>query len=97
MPVSKLRLFGARLICVTHSSVFSVFHVCTHSHARTLTLTHPHALTDNLVMSPHRGGAVGVAEAEQARLKMLAHSLLVAAREGRVSAMPFRMCLEKGY
>eukprot|EP00277_Geminigera_cryophila_P014055 CAMPEP_0179449762 /NCGR_PEP_ID=MMETSP0799-20121207/33630_1 /TAXON_ID=46947 /ORGANISM="Geminigera cryophila, Strain CCMP2564" /LENGTH=253 /DNA_ID=CAMNT_0021242973 /DNA_START=79 /DNA_END=840 /DNA_ORIENTATION=- len=52
---------------------------------------------DNLVMSPHRGGGVGVKEAEDARLDMIAASLVSAGSVGRVDAMPSRINLEKGY
>ena len=48
-------------------------------------------------MSPHRGGAVGVPEAEAARLEMIAASLVSAGFAGRVEAMPFRMSLASGY
>jgi hypothetical protein len=52
---------------------------------------------ENLVMSPHRGGAVGVPEAEAARLEMIAASLVSAGFAGKVEAMPFRISLASGY
>jgi len=55
---------------------------------------HDFAALDNLVMSPHRGGAVGCAVGEAARLDALAE-LLRAAASGQ--PMPGRVDLAKGY
>jgi len=62
------------------------------------TNTHPsefpfHDL-ENVVMSPHRGGAVGVEEAENMRWDTLA-TMLIEAADGR--DMPNRVNIELGY
>ena len=54
------------------------------------TLTHTCAYS-------HRGGGVGVPEAEEARLEMIAASLVAAVRAGSAQAMPSRISLERGY
>uniref|UniRef100_A0A6U6BIL7 D-isomer specific 2-hydroxyacid dehydrogenase NAD-binding domain-containing protein n=2 Tax=Guillardia theta TaxID=55529 RepID=A0A6U6BIL7_GUITH len=51
----------------------------------------------NLVMSPHRGGAVGLEETESARLSAIAEALNLAADRSDVRAMPCRVDVERGY
>ena len=55
-------------------------------------LTHAHTCAYS-----HRGGGVGVPEAEEARLEMIAASLVAAVRAGSAQAMPSRISLERGY
>ncbi|CAE8604407.1 unnamed protein product, partial [Polarella glacialis] len=50
----------------------------------------------NLVLSPHRAGAVGLPRTEQARMHCLA-KLCNAAVEGGVWTMPNRVDMAKGY
>ena len=62
------------------------------------TQTHPSSFPfhelDNVVLSPHRGGAVGVEASERMRLDTLA-SMLIAAAEGE--EIPNRVNIELGY
>lgn len=59
------------------------------------TLQRDFARLPNVVMSPHRGGGVGIPEIEEARMEHLA-SLLIALAEGSRN-VPGWVDLEKGY
>jgi len=51
----------------------------------------------NVIMSPHRGGAVGLQETELARLSAIAEALNLAAEKNDVRAMPCQVDVERGY
>jgi phosphoglycerate dehydrogenase-like enzyme len=53
----------------------------------------------NVVMSPHRGGAAGVAESETRRMRALARVINVAVRRGGPlqASLPNRVSVTKGY
>ncbi|MBD3235473.1 MAG: hydroxyacid dehydrogenase [Candidatus Eisenbacteria bacterium] len=56
--------------------------------------TLPFEELENVVLSPHRGGALGMAEAERARMRALATSLNAAARGEEI---PHRVDVAEGY
>ncbi len=64
------------------------------SRTRTPPADHPFEELDNVVLSPHRGGALGLDESELRRMDAIAHSLNQAAA-GR--PMPYRVDPEEGY
>lgn len=57
------------------------------------------ASLDNVVMSPHRGGAAGVAESETRRMRELARVVNAAVARGGTlqEALGNRVCVRKGY
>ena len=57
-----------------------------------MSLLYTHSLPPYQVLSPHRGGAVGLPETEEARLDALCRALAAAAARG-VEALPGRIHL----
>mmetsp|Transcript_111524 Transcript_111524/g.355958 ORF Transcript_111524/g.355958 Transcript_111524/m.355958 type:complete len:243 (-) Transcript_111524:125-853(-) len=85
------RLMAAGVDCWYNYPVDAAGRVSTHVSKRYEFHTLP-----NLIMSPHRAGAVGTAHVESSRMQHLAETCNAAVQRG-VDAMPNRVSLAKGY
>jgi len=95
--VDEKALYEALASRRLHAAGIDVWYNYPHDEAartKTFPSRYPIHELDNVVLSPHRGGAVGVAEAETMRWEALAEVINAAARR---ETIPNRVDVERGY